>query len=369
MYTFFLSVLLFYLPLLIFPFGVSPFESPKVVIAEVLLVLLLCIKILETKLTFSSLKSFILSHKLLAITTLTFFVVIMMSLFQLNEHTLFGTSYRLQGIFLYVLLFSLLFISGRTFLLSWKVILGLLVVQLLAAVFIVGRTDMRAIGTLGEPNALAANVLFLWPWILVADYKNVKYEWIVKAVVILISSGIIFLSYSRSGMLGLALQLAVFSLSRFISLKKTVIIAVLLLICFHSIPFFAQTSLYENRAHIWQTAFLTGQEHPFSGSGIGNLASSLGESIKSRGGYMKFITVDSSHNLFLDWWVMGGILGVAIIGLTLWNSIKRYIDEGNILFLILLFGILTSMCFNPVSVVTLVHFWWIMGNRSEIKKA
>jgi O-antigen ligase len=273
-----------------------------------------------------------------------------------------GNPYRLQGVFLYALLIisALSSFSVSIQKLSWKVVLGLVSLQVIAALVIVGRTDLRAIGTLGEPNALAASMLFLWPWIWVGASRVSKGKISIQLTGFFGALVIIALSQSLSGFLGLFLQCIILFLPRIISLKKTIICAVFILICLHITPFFDQSSLYENRGQIWTMALQTGARHPILGNGIGNIQTSLKQTQEENGGYMKYIPVDSSHNIFLDFWIMGGILGLISILLILIFSIKTYIKRGDTLSLILLFGLLVSMCFNPVSVVTLIQFWWLL---------
>lgn len=280
-----------------------------------------------------------------------------------------GNPYRLQGVFLYALLVisALSSFSIPIKKLSVKVVFGLVSLQLIAAPVIVGRTDLRAIGTLGEPNALAASILFLWPWIWFGVEKTQKGKVLLQVVSLFLVASILYLSQSLSGVLGFLLQIFMLFIPRFLSLKNTVLLAGVFILCLHITPFFDQSSLYENRGQIWTMAVQTGARHPIIGNGIGNIQSSLKQTQEENGGYMKYIPVDSSHNIFLDFWIMGGILGLTSFLLILIFSIRIYIKQDDRLSIVLLFGILVSMCFNPVSVVTLIQFWWLLRLNKDQK--
>jgi O-antigen ligase len=71
--------------------------------------------------------------------------------------------------------------------------------------------------------------------------------------------------------------------------------------------------------------------------------------------------VDSSHNFILDWWVQGGFIGLGILLLLLFDAFKSFIRKKEKVYIVLLLGIVSVMSFNPMSVVTLVAFWWIVG--------
>jgi hypothetical protein len=167
--------LLFLVPFLILPFGESHFESPKVVIAEILMLSVFLLSFWKNPLIYASKKY------------LPFYALGILSLFHLlflsGPTTFFGNVFRGQGVLLLwaLLLFSISISMTKVKMLPRFGIYLLLVLQLVAAVFIEGK-DARAIGTIGEPNALAAFAIFFWPFLFLntdkkTTLKNKKVEW------------------------------------------------------------------------------------------------------------------------------------------------------------------------------------------------
>ena len=76
---------------------------------------------------------------------------------------------------------------------------------------------------------------------------------------------------------------------------------------------------------------------------------------------MKYINLDSSHHFLLDWFVQGGVIGVLSILLLLYQATTLFIKEKQTAYLLMLLGIVTCMCFNPISVVPLSGFWNLLG--------
>ena len=76
-------------------------------------------------------------------------------------------------------------------------------------------------------------------------------------------------------------------------------------------------------------------------------------------------TTIGAHNIFLDYWVQGGVAGFLILILLVCSAIKNFIFYKKYLHLVLLIGILTVMSYNPVSITTLVQFWFLIGNSFQ----
>src|SRR5260221_12281972 len=151
------TFLLFFLPFLIFPLGPSYFETPKIYVAEVgiLIISLLGVLRIDTK-----------SIKRYKIPSVLFCILFGLSLYHLLLHptalTFLGNQFRQQGVLLlwFLLLFS--YVSSLTTLprLPLWCFVFLVGIEFLASICIGATSDARAVGTLGEPNALASFVLF-----------------------------------------------------------------------------------------------------------------------------------------------------------------------------------------------------------------
>ena len=103
MQKYIIAFLLFILPLIFFPFGTSPFETLKVILAEIGIEILLCLQIFKRN-------SFYLNKKLLISIVLIILLSTSHLVFLRIQTAFFGNVFRLQGIFLlwHLLLFSIL---------------------------------------------------------------------------------------------------------------------------------------------------------------------------------------------------------------------------------------------------------------------
>ncbi len=353
-----LFTLLFLTPYVIFPLGITPFEIPKVLVSEILL--LVSIALFSLSLPKEKVRDLFSSQTKLTRLALggILFIILCSFLFFPSPSVLLGTAFRLQGVFLLVLFLGLFFLAQKNKLPSFSsnVLLILLLVQFIASLFISGRIDERSIGTLGEPNALSAFVIFLWPWIISIKEKNL---W-KKVGVVLLSLIIILLTGSRSGLLAFVLQGIFLLCMSKLSISKAIIITLCLLVVSHTFPFFETKSIYENRAEIWKVALTSGIDSPLIGQGIGNIQQVIETNARSVI-EMKYINLDSSHHFLLDWFVQGGVIGVISILALLYQAIKQFIEKKQTAYFLMLLGIITCMCFNPVSVVTLTAFWYLLG--------
>ncbi len=361
--------LLFLLPFVVLPFDASSetllhltsqFETPKVIIAELLILLLgACILSKENPKVFLQ-KKFLL---FLGIGILGIYH----SAFRMSPVLLFGNTFRMQGMFLFFLLLFFAVIVGKVIGKnpSRKNILILLVLQGLAALCIGATVDGRAIGTVGEPNALAASVVFLWPWLLSEKRDNQKVKRWFPVAGVVITLFIIILSGSRSGLLAFGIQGVFFFLYSMykLNLRTSVIISFLLISFCLLLPLLDKQTLYENRGEIWNTALVAGYEQPIAGWGFGNVEIALKKYNTKLFTNIREYYVDSSHNFLLDYWVQGGFVGLVFIVMIVFSVTKSLVTKKNTRDLLLLFGLLTVMLFNPVSIITVVQFWWLVGKN------
>lgn len=349
--TYLLAFLLFFLPLVVLPFGISPYEIPKVILAEVGIEALLFYRLFQKgklELPFSGFRLF----SVFALVALTFTQLI----FLRTETSFFGNNFRLQGIFLlwHMIIFSVLSSSVKLNLNPW--IFYLSGIGLTLSVLILGDNGTgRLIGTLGEPNALAAAVVFLWPFIFFVSKLPVKILTLFIAIFIVLLSG------SRSGLVAFFIQGLFLLVSQKINLGKAVMGGLIILALSFSLPFIEGGGWYENRAEVWQAALAAGWENPIFGGGFGNIEKLLPEGSKIVGNNARYQYVDSAHNIFLDFWVQGGLIGLFILGFLLKQAFGSFISQSKKIELTILLGLLAALSFNPVSVAALVQFWWLLG--------
>lgn len=355
MTAFLIWFLLFGLYLVIVPLGISPFEAPKVVLAEIIIDLIFLTRLIERKIKL---------RDLIAPQIILFGVILVLSLDQMLLFNLsgafFGNPFRLQGVFLlwHLMLFS--FIS-KDIAISHipKALYFLSYIFLVAATLVLGvNENFRAFGTLGEPNALAATTLFIFPFI----YSKAKNT--IKSAVLISAVFIIILSSSRAGLAGIAIELLFLKLiSSFkLSLLKSVIISIFFILFALTLPFAEkQSGWFQNRAEIWQTAYKAGFSSPILGLGFGNIQKPIHESALKLNSLVQHEIVDSAHNFILDWWVQAGIVGVIAVLSVIYAAFGGLIRHKKTMEITAFLGIITAMLFNPLSVVDLLAFWWLIG--------
>lgn len=353
-----LVFLLFFLPFIFWPFGISPFEAPKVIAAQIAIEILFILSILTNPIKLEKIKPWIKSRKVhifliggLIILSLLDFVIFP------STTSFFGNQFRLQGIFLlwHLLVFSLLSSRFNLDKVPKFIYLLSLILVLVTIPFLGGNENGRAVGLMGEPNALAALAIFIFPFVFFKQKNLVKIIGFISALII------IFLSGSRSGLLAIFIQFLFIILASKYSLKKGFIVTFIFLLLGLSLPIIEGGGWFENRAVIWQTVVLSGIESPVLGHGFGNIEQALHQTSISLNNMIQYQSVDSSHNIFLDFWVQGGFVGLFLLITILIHVFKNLISKSKTLELTALIGLLTVMSFNPVSVTTLVGFWWVVG--------
>ena len=191
--------LLFGLYLLVIPFGISPFETPKVVIFEIIIDLIILKKFLGFKR--------ISARRLFTAQTILLGVLLLLSFDQIllfhPANSFFGNPFRLQGLFLFWHLLMFSFVSKNMKISKIpKIFYHLSFIFLIISTLILGvNQNGRAFGTLGEPNALAATALFIFPFAYFMSVKKIKVIIIPAAFLVIILSG------SRTGFLGFTAEL------------------------------------------------------------------------------------------------------------------------------------------------------------------
>jgi hypothetical protein len=347
--------LLFTLPFVVIPAGISPFETYKVIIAEILIEILMFVRLIYPK--FYKFRRF--NRQQIFIVSLLIALILIDFIIFKNSSDIFGNPFRLQGILLlcHLLIFSLL-----SSLIKLKVPSSIPIISLfllLATTLLLGKNiNSRFFGPLGEPNALAATTIFIFPFIFFCQKLPHK------IMSFLLTFIIIFLSGSRSGMIALFIEMLFLSLiyKTKISQAKIFLVCLTLIILSLFLPFFENhPGIYEDRLMVWQTSFLAGLKSPIIGSGFGNIEPTIHTTALELNNAVRTQVVDSSHNFILDYFIQGGIVGLSILASLLFLSTKNLILSSKKMELTILLGLITVMSFNPASVVTLVGFWWIVG--------
>ncbi len=363
MAAYLITFLLFGLYLIVIPVGISPFESPKVILAEIVINILLLIKIIRFRKF--DLKHFINSQ--LVFIGILFLLSLDTQLLFHPTDAFFGNLFRLQGQFLFwnLLLFS--FISKDIKLNKIpKFYYHLSFICLLLGTVILGvNENKRAFGTLGEPNALASTSLFLFPFVWFHSKSLIRLILLTGTLLIILLSG------SRAGLIGFLIQIIFIALSwktSFGKLSRIVVICAVLISLSVSLPFIENKGWFENRSEIWTTSFKAGLNSPFIGQGFGNIAGVIHQTAVKLNNNVRFQVVDSSHNFLLDFWIQGGFVGVVCILMLIGLSIHGLVQSKRLLELTAFLGIITAMLFNPVSVVNLLAFWWLIGQGFVIDK-
>ncbi len=358
--------LLFILPFVINPFGGAFYESPKVIMAEVVVEMLMVYFLLRHKINIK--KAFLYS------TGLIFLISLAGLIFHPSSIALFGNQFRLQGTFLvwHLLIFAL--ISSQFELKIPKILTLLLLPILLIATVLLGtESNGRAFATLGEPNALAAVAIFFWPfaWFIPVNQLSLgqKNKWLIKYSSLLLALLIILLSGSRSGFVALVTQtllLLSFHLTK--NLKLALGIGLLLFLASILLPFFPKNTGYkfENRAEVWRVSAVAGLEKPLTGQGFGNIENVLKSTSQKLNSDLQYQYVDSTHNVFLDYWVESGLLGFGVLGFLVTSSFKTFLASKKVKEILLILGLLIVLSFNPASVVILIAFWWLIGQGFRV---
>lgn len=360
MTRYFITFLLFFVPFIVIPFGHSQFESPKIIISEIAIDLLFVGMVIKQGSRFFSK----LNRNQLIITGFLVLLTIYHILFLQTPFTFFGDPTRLQGI---VLLWHLVLLS----LIAPNISLPKLTPQWLIVIFLalfllslfIGNQNGRAVATFGEPNALASFIVFLWPFLYFSNVTSDRNRLIARIFSIFCTLAIIFLTGSRSGLIALAIQLLFLLLLTLknLKLKPAIVITLFFILLTYTLPFVG-SSLYENRADVWQTAIIAGMHLPILGGGFGNMEMLLNETTHELQNSLVGYSLDSAHNILLDWWVQGGFAGVSLLIMYLFIVFKNLYIHNRRFELLLLFGIITTMSFNPASIVTLIEFWWLIGS-------
>lgn len=366
MIAFLTYLILFLVPLIVIP-GISlRFEPPKVLLAEFLIEVLVVYVITTGK--FSLKKA---SKVLVGIVGGLFLLSLFHLIISPTQQNLFGNIFRLQGTILFWHFLALVLVTQNTyFKLKERYIYlsAFIAVCLGSLVFGVNRAG-RLIGSLGEPNALGAVIILIFPFV----FLSLKNIW-VRLSVLISAIGVINYSESKSALVALVLELLFLGIIKIFKGKYLVATISCLIILGFSLTlpilerdYFLKNNTdpfnfrLEDRAEIWQIALNTGLHSPIFGSGIDSIQSQIHETAQDLNLNSQYSIIDSSHNLLLDYWIWGGFIGLFLMSTLIVLTLKNLIKQKALLEMIIFIGLLTVLLFNPTTVSILVAFWWIIG--------
>jgi O-antigen ligase len=348
-----IALTLFGTPFFFIPALQLGFEPPKVIFFELLLALLCVFSVFKPPLNgLKRLPQLPFVWLFMGIATLSLVQIL------LGKAQLMGNVFRFQGVFTLLLLMAWSIIS---WLYPYKVktplLAALLILQGVLILYIGPNQAGRWVGSLGEPNALAAFLVFL-SVLLIQEKQWWKWMFITASLFFLILTG------SQSGMLALGVVfLTWFCVSRkLLSLKTAVVGCITVTMLALIVPFIQIDSPFENRGDIWKTAAEAGLAHPFIGNGYGNVPQALKQPGLDTSLTVQNNSVDSSHNIVLDWWVQGGVIGLTLFSALLYIVVRSLLHQKNLQKTLLFFAAVIPLLFNPASIAGLVVFWWVIGS-------
>lgn len=353
------SLLVLFLPFVINPFGDYSFELPKIFVFQLVVDVLFIIWILKGK------NIPLHEYSKVYIGGIGVLVALSLAQFFVLPHVqegMFGTIFRLSGIYLFfhIVLFSVLSIHANTSVL-YKYAPASAFFLLLSSLVLVNLVTGRSIGFLGEAHSLAGVCLFLCALSLGNSSR------VFKTVGVFCSVLPIILSQSRSGLIGLIVIILFYFLTGILklSLLKGVVIVGIVLLASLFLPYLEKGAVYENRWEIWQSSINGGNKNPVLGFGIGSQDYVIRQGSREVGTLTQWQSVDSAHNIFIDYYVQMGVVGVLSLLVLIFGAVRGFIHQQNPVLLSALLGIMTVLLFNPVSIAVLAPFWFLLtvGNR------
>jgi O-antigen ligase len=230
---------------------------------------------------------------------------------------------------------------------------------------------VRAVGTFANPNLLAAYVLLLVPFAVLAAARATELE---HRTVVGVCAGIAFVglvvSWSRAGLTGLALAGAVALMTWWAMSPRyrtrARVGAIVLGVAGVALVGVAVAGLlgrFANRDDAWRLALQVAADHPLFGVGLGR----AGDVMNAVGDPQ--LPYFHTHNLWLNWLVEAGpvaaVAMVAVFGLSLWVGVRRA-ATGSGLALAGLVGlagfVIPSLVDHPANLTRIAFaFWFVLA--------
>lgn len=359
-------LILFLVPLIVVPGIALRFEPPKVLVTEVLIIILAAYFIATGKFAFKKVNRY-----LAGLLGGLFLLSLSHLLAAPSSQSLFGNVFRLQGVVLFwILLVFAIIAQIDPFRLKERAIYLCALVSLVIGGLVFGSNSAgRWIGSLGEPNALGAAIVFIFPFVFLS-FKSI---W-VKIVSLFAAFLVINFSESRSALVGIVVQLIFILMVGKLKIKAIAAsgISILIIVLSLGLPildrvYFLKTNSdpyvfrYEDRAEIWQVAINAGGKSPIFGSGIEAIQGKINKTAQEMNVNSQYQIIDSSHNLLLDYWVWGGFIALFLIMVLVTLTIFNMSKKGMTLELTVFLGLIAVLMFNPTTVSVLAGFWWLIG--------
>lgn len=181
-------------------------------------------------------------------------------------------------------------------------------------------------------------------------------------VTVLLMTALMYLTGSHSGLIGFGIEL-LFIVLYYRQWRLRTILAV----CFicvalsYALPLADVSGVFENRLEIWKIGILAGARYPFTGSGFGNAELVMRTVAKANESPIQYAYVDSAHNIFIDWFIHTGLIGLSAFIFLMAAAVREHVQSKHIAALVAFVGYLTVASFNPLSVCSLVFLWWFLG--------
>lgn len=285
--------------------------------------------------------------------------------------SILGGSYRHQGV---IFFFSLWVIGKLTLFKNEKykkvldkVIIYSLLVQgvlvIIQTVFKINLLNGRAIGTLGEPNAVAG-FFILGIYFFLKDKKKISYYSIIDSLILLIIFIATVLTKSRIGILSFCLVtiLSFFSLHKLGDVKKGLLFLLFgLIVTLSLILINRPVSEFENRLLFWKLAISQIQKKPILGFGAESGEEVFNIAFKENEMPLYELIVDRSHNIIIDVILWSGLLGLSVFIYWIYKVFILLILSKETLKIYSIIGFLIFSFLQPLGVIHWLFFILIIN--------
>ncbi|MBP9759222.1 O-antigen ligase family protein [Candidatus Dojkabacteria bacterium] len=296
-----------------------------------------------------------------------------------------GTYYKNFGLFtiLHIIAFSVLVRKtikeyGEEFINKISVLFGFgVILMFLFTIYqsfltqILSITEGRWVGTFGQPNFLAAFILFTLPFLVENkdNMKSTKHK-IFYCSSIIFSLIIIYFSQSRvvlvMGLLYLLYKLISYlkitGLFRFRSLVFIFLSSFMFLFLLINSRIVKVGLEEEFRFTIWNASFQIIKEYPITGVGLDNIVYYLPEAL-NKVGVDGYTLVDRSHNEIIDWFIYIGVPGTFFLIYTIYRYVRRFnfefYDSASKIYKAVIISLLFWLCYSMVNNNGIWNYIWI----------
>lgn len=285
--------------------------------------------------------------------------------------SILGGSYRHQGV---IFFFSLWVIAKLTLFQNEKykkvlekvIIYSLLfqsILVIVQTIFKINLLNERAIGTLGEPNAVAG-LFVLGIYFFLKDKKKISDYSIIDYLILLIIFIATVLTKSRIGILSFCLVtiLSFFSFHKLRNVKRGLLFLLFgLIITLSLILIKRPISIYEDRILFWKLAINQIQKKPILGFGAESGEEVFNIAFKENKMPLYELIVDRSHNIIIDIILWSGLLGLSVFIYWLYKVFILLILSKETLKIYSIIGFLFFSFLQPLGVIHWLFFILIIN--------